>query len=174
VKRVRWLPLVALLVFLAEVTVFIGLGELIGYPLAVLVILVVSLIGVVATRREGMRAWRRFRRAVDAGAPPGPQGADGMVGLAGALLLAAPGLLTGAAGLLLLTPPVRRAARTRLQQRAERRMSSGDASQMFGPRRVHVVQEDGKTMGPAANDVVVEGDVVEGDVVDPPRWPGSS
>jgi UPF0716 protein FxsA len=172
VRRVRWIPLVALVVFLAEIGVFIGLGELIGYPLAMLVILLVSLIGLAAARREGLRAWRRFRQAVEAGAPPGSQGADGVVGFGGALLLAAPGLLTGAAGLLLLTPPVRRASRIRLQQRAERRMSSGDASQMFGPRRVHVVQEDSATTWPP-DDEVVEGDVVEGDVVDPPRGPGS-
>lgn len=162
-RRVRWLPLALLALFLAEVTVFIGLGEAMGYPLAVLVVLAVSLLGLVLLRREGLRAWRGFQAAAGAGRPPGPQVTDGLVGLGGAALLAAPGLLTGVAGLVLLMPPVRHLARARVQARAERQMSSGEAGHMFGPRRAYVQQQEGAARPDA--------ETVEGEVVDPPRRP---
>jgi UPF0716 protein FxsA len=146
--------------FLAEVAVFIQLGELAGYPATALVVLLMSLLGLVLLRREGLRAWRRFRRAAAAGQPPGPQVADGLVGLAGALLLAVPGGLTGVAGLVLLVPPVRAAARARVQARATQLMSSAEAGQVFGPRRVRARQ------GPIDR---TEGEIVEGEVVDPHR-----
>jgi UPF0716 protein FxsA len=153
-------PLGALALFLAEVMVFLALGDLIGYALSILVVLLASMLGLVLVRREGLRAWRGFREATAAGAPPGRQVTDGLVGLAGALLLATPGLVSGTAGLLLLTPPVRGAARRGVQSRVERRMSPAEAGQAFGPRRVRVWHGEPE---PA------DGDVVEGEVVDPTR-----
>lgn len=123
-----------------------------------LVVVLASLIGLVLVRREGLRAWRGFRRAAAAGEPPGPQVTGGLVGLTGALLLAVPGLITGAAGLVLLAPPVRALARQRMQAGIERRMPSTEAGEMFGPRRVRVWQ--GRPEPP-------DGPVVEGEVVDP-------
>jgi UPF0716 protein FxsA len=157
--RGRWAPVAGLGLALVEVAAFIGVGELIGFGLTLLLVVAVSLLGLVLLRREGLRAWRGFRQAAAAGAPPGPQVTDGLVGLGGAALLAAPGLLTGAAGAALLLPPVRRLARSRVQARAERRMSSAEAGAVFGPRRVRAQQEQ-----PAAG--TLDRDVVEGEVVD--------
>lgn len=157
--------------FLAEVLVFIALGELVGYGWAVLVVALVSVLGLVLLRREGLRAWHGFRQAAEAGQPPGRQVTDGVVGLGGALLLATPGLISGVAGLLLLSPPVRGLARGRVQARAERQMSSSQAGEMFGPRRVRVWRTDqpGDTPGHEPDDEVVEGEVVDPD--GPPRRP---
>ncbi|MPZ28780.1 MAG: FxsA family protein [Micromonosporaceae bacterium] len=157
-RRSRWAPAAVLLVGAAEIMAFVGLSQLIGTWLTLLLVVVVSLLGLVLVRREGLRAWRGFRQAAAAGAPPGPQVTDGVVGLGGALLLATPGLVTGVAGAALLTPPVRALARSRVQMRAERRMSSAQAGEVFGPRRVRVQREP-----PAAER---EDDVVEGEIVD--------
>lgn len=159
VIRRRWLPAAALGVAVAEIAAFIGLGNLIGFALTLLLVAAVSLLGLVLLRREGLRAWRGFRQAAAAGAPPGPQVTDGVVGLGGALLLAAPGLVTGAVGAALLTPPVRALARSRMQAGAERRMSSAEAGEVFGPRRVRVEREPPPPGGG-------EADVVEGEIVD--------
>ena len=99
--------------------------------------------------------------------PPGQRVSDGLVGLAGALLLAAPGLVTGAAGALLLAPPVRGLARARVQARAERRMSPAAANDVFGPRRVRIRPD--RSARPEAERP--EADVVEGEVLDPARPP---
>jgi UPF0716 protein FxsA len=160
--RLRWAPLAVLAVAAAELAAFFGLGNLIGFGLTVLLVAAVSLLGVVLLRREGLRAWRGFRQAATAGSPPGQRVTDGVVGLGGALLLAAPGLVTGLAGAALLTPPVRRLARSRVQARAERRMTSAEAGEVFGPRRVRVQQDQ----PPPAGGGAAEGEVVEGEIVD--------
>lgn len=156
--------------FLAEVFALILVGEAIGLSWAVLIVVVASVAGLILLRREGLRAWHGFREAAAAGRPPGPQVADGLIGLGGALLLAAPGMITGVVGLALLTPPVRRLVRGRVRARAERRMTSAQAGEMFGPRRVRVWQEDTT----ARSDVEPAGtgpetaETVEGEVVDSP------
>lgn len=161
-NRFRWAPAATLLVGAAEIMAFVGLSQLIGVWLTLLLVVAVSLVGLVLLRREGLRAWRGFRQAAAGGAPPGPQVTDGVVGLGGALLLAAPGLLTGLAGAALLTPPVRALARSRVQVRAERRMSSAQAGEVFGPRRVRAQRAQ-----PPAADQPGDGDeVVEGEIVD--------
>ena len=157
--RLRWLPLAVLAGSLAELLVFFALGYLIGVGWTVLLILGISLVGLVLLRREGLRAWRGFRAAARGGAAPGRQVTDGLVGLGGALLLAAPGLLTGVAGALLLVPPVRSRVRDAVQARAERRMSPAEAGQVFGPRRVWAQRDQTSSGGDGTE--VVEGEVVD-------------
>lgn len=159
-SRARWAPLAALIFGAAEIVAFVAVGDLIGYALAVLLVFAASAAGLLLVRREGLRAWRRFQDAAASGAPPGPQVTDGVVGLSGALLLAMPGLVSGAAGVILLSPPVRRLARGRMQARAERMMSSAEAGQVFGPRRVRV-RRSGPEGPPGAGSEVVEGEIVE-------------
>ncbi|MFC7546561.1 FxsA family protein [Plantactinospora sp. GCM10030261] len=136
--RLRYVPLAMLLVAVVEIVVFVLLGRAVGFGLALLLVLVASVAGLFLLRREGMRAWRGFRDAAQAGQPPGRQVTEGLVGLFAGLLLAMPGLVSGLVGVLLVVPPVRRAARVLVQRGAERRVSSMMAGQMFGPRRVRV------------------------------------
>lgn len=157
-NRARWIPLALLGLTLAEIGVFIGLASLIGYGWTLLAVALMSLLGLVLLRREGLRAWRGFREAAAAGGPPGPRVTDGLVGLAGALLLASPGLVSGVIGAALLTPPVRGLARRQVQRRAERLMSSAEAGQVFGPRRVWAQRDESRPAAPS--------DVVEGEIVD--------
>jgi UPF0716 protein FxsA len=157
-RYVRWAPLALLGVTLAELAAFIGLGYLIGFGWTVLLVVAVSVVGLVLLRREGLRAWRGFREAARGGSAPGRQVTDGLVGLGGALLLAAPGLVTSATGAALLLPPVRRWARQRVQGRAERQMSPAEAGQVFGPRKVRA-ERDRPEGGQDTE--VVEGEIVE-------------
>jgi UPF0716 protein FxsA len=68
-------------------------------------------------------------------------------------LLATPGLVTAALGILLALPPGRQIARLVVRRGTERRLSSAQAGDLFGPRRVRVRRgtprppEDG-TAGP--------------------------
>lgn len=158
-----WGPLAVLGVIVAELVTFVAVGRLIGLGLAMLLVVLASLAGLLLLRREGLRAWRGFREAALAGRPPGPHLTDGVVGLGGASLLAVPGLLTGLTGALLLLPPVRKFARGRIQARAERQMSTDQAGEVFGPRRVRV--------HPADPERPPDGEVLEGEIVD--RGPGA-
>jgi len=182
-RRVRaWAPLLLVVAAVAEVVVFVLVVRWIGGPAAVLLALATSVLGMVLLRREGIRAWRRFRSALEAGEPPGVRVADGLVGLVGALMLALPGFLSDALGLLLVLPPSRGLARRAVQRVAETRMSSGMAGDVFGPRRVRVRRgprpdpprvadptvpsQPGPKAGPDRPPRPIEGEVVDGEVVD--------
>ncbi|WP_405096487.1 FxsA family protein [Micromonospora sp. NBC_01412] len=175
-RGLKFVPVVALLAVLAELAVFVGVGRLVGFGSAVLLVFAASLLGLVLLRREGMRAWRGFRAAAQAGQPPGPQVTDGLVGLLGALLLAVPGLVSAVVGALLLVPPVRRLTRAGVRRAAERRVSSMVAGDLFGPRVVRVrrgaaqpTSSDQSPAGPAEPTVVDGGRAIEGEIVEPGR-----
>lgn len=167
-----------LLLAVAEIAVFIVVVHAIGAGWSLLLLAATSILGLALLRREGIRGWRAFRAAAEAGRPPGEQVSNSLVGLLGALLLAVPGLITAAVGLLLVTPPIRGLARRGVQRATERQVSSAVAGDLFGPRRVRVRRgeptEQPRTPQPAtgpitaaphAGDTVVEGEVVEGEIV---------
>lgn len=176
------MPLALLLTAIVEIAVFVLLGRWIGFGWTILLVLAVSALGLMLLRREGMRAWRRFRAAAEGGRPPGPEVTDGLIGLLAGALLAVPGLVTGAAGLLLTVPPTRRLVRHQVRRAAERRVSAEVAGDLFGPRQVRVrrgrsrpdaapasTEEAGPTVvtgGPAASSGGA-GPAIEGEIVEP-------
>lgn len=170
-RGLRFVPLALLLTTAVEITVFVLLARWIGVAATVLLTFGVSLLGLVLLRREGIRAWRGFRDAVAAGRPPGDQVTDGLLGLLAGLLLAAPGLVTGAVGLLLVLPPVRSLVGRGVRAFTERRISGAAAGDLFGPRRVRVHRgqpasqaepaEPPATPGNAENVAAIEGEIIE-------------
>jgi UPF0716 protein FxsA len=169
-RQIAWIPVGFVLTVAAEITVFVLVGNAIGAGWTLLALAAICLAGLVLLRREGIRGWRRFRAAAEAGRPPGEQVTDGLVGLAGALLLAVPGFVTAAAGLLLLLPPLRGVARRAVEASMARRVSAATVGDMFGPRRVKVHPgpplshpDPAPTTTPAAgpSTAVIEGQVVE-------------
>lgn len=171
-RGLKYVPPALLLLALLELTVFVLVGRGVGFGFAVLLVFAASLLGLVLLRREGMRAWRGFRAAVESRQPPGQQVTDGLVGLAGALLLALPGLVSGAVGLLLLVPPLRRLARAGVRRATERRVSSMVAGDLFGPRRVRVrrgAPQAAPTPEQQPQPVVEPGRAIEGEIVEPGR-----
>jgi UPF0716 protein FxsA len=145
----------------------------VGAGWSILLLAATTVLGLALLRREGVRGWRAFRAASQTGRPPGAQVTNSLVGLLGALLLALPGLITSAAGVLLLLPPVRGLARRGAQRAAERQVSSAVAGDLFGPRRVRVrrgapddVPPPAPAPAPATGPAqIVEGEVVEGEIV---------
>ncbi|MFE9844114.1 FxsA family membrane protein [Streptomyces goshikiensis] len=126
-------------------------------------------LGVVVIKRAGRRAFKSltetFQQA-QRGVPPQPQqpgGGNGLTMLAG-LLLIMPGLLSDAAGLLLLLPPVRALVSRRAARSLERKMASAPAGSFgdaFQQARIH--HPDGK---------VVPGEVIQGEVIREDRQQG--
>jgi UPF0716 protein FxsA len=161
-----------------EVAVFVLVGHWIGWGWTVLLVLAASLAGALLLRRESVEAWRKLRGVLQAGRPPGAQVIDGLIGLVGALLLAVPGLVTGVVGVLLLVPPVRRLVGRRAERRAERRLSSAAAGDLFGPRRVRAYRGQPRPEGPAGGPATVPSGpapTIEGEIVGPATGePGGS
>ncbi|MGI5241413.1 FxsA family protein [Dactylosporangium sp. CA-139066] len=162
--RLGWATVGAFLLIIAEITVFIVVAHAIGWSWAILAGLALMAVGGLLIKREGVRAWRRFRAAVTEGRPAGGEVSDGLTGLLGALLLIVPGFITGAAGLLLLLPPVRALTGRQVRRVAERRISPAAAGDLFGPR---VVRAERPPATPAATTSADLGEVVEGEIIDP-------
>ncbi|MCY0929815.1 FxsA family protein [Streptomyces sp. H27-H1] len=129
-------------------------------------------LGAVVTKRAGRRAFKNltdtFQQA-QAGRQPAaqqPGTGNGLTMLAG-LLLMMPGLLSDAAGLLLLLPPVRAWIGRRAARSLERKMASAPAG-TFGEafQQARIRYPDGK---------VVAGEVIHGEVIreDGPQRPDS-
>ncbi|HEX4465894.1 MAG TPA: FxsA family protein [Solirubrobacteraceae bacterium] len=101
---------------LVEVLALIEVGEAIGWLPALLLLIGTSLLGVQLLRVQGRAAIDRLALA-RAGSRPSADGAiDGALAFLGAALLAVPGFVSDAFGLLLLAKPTRALARRRLSR----------------------------------------------------------
>ncbi|RLV65299.1 FxsA cytoplasmic membrane protein Precursor [Streptomyces sp. CBMAI 2042] len=143
--------------------------------LTVLLLLVAgAVLGTVVIKRAGRRAFKNLTETLQQmpgqpGATEAPQVTGGQASqgngllMLGGLLLLIPGLISDAAGLLLLIPPVRTAISRRAERSLERRMraaSPGSLSDAFQQARMH--RPDGK---------VVQGEVIREDGTQPPSRP---
>ncbi|WP_327120716.1 FxsA family protein [Streptomyces sp. NBC_01341] len=141
----------------------------------VLLILVAgAVLGAVVIKRAGRRAFRNLTETLQQmpgqpGAADVPAGRTGSKGngplMLGGLLLMIPGVISDAAGLLLLLPPVRAVLGRYAERSLERRMRTvapGGFSDAFQQARIHrpdgkvvqgeVIREDGATGGPRPDD----------------------
>ncbi|MEV7996519.1 FxsA family membrane protein [Streptomyces sp. NPDC086077] len=129
----------------------------------VLLLLVAGfMLGAVVMKRAGRRAFQNLNEALQRGAPPSSGGGSGLMMLGG-LLLMLPGLVSDAAGLLLLLPPIQKAVGRYAERTVDRKLrgadpgSLGDAFQQARMRR-----PDGK---------VVQGEVIRDEPGDAPQEP---
>ncbi|WP_155054479.1 FxsA family membrane protein [Streptomyces blattellae] len=126
-------------------------------------------LGAVVIKRAGRRAFRNLTETLQqqqSGAtPPAPAGnseGNGLMMLGG-LLLMIPGLVSDAAGLLLLVPPVQKAISRyaeRTFERTLRQAAPGTLGDAFQQARIH--RPDGK---------VVQGEVIRDEPGDAPQGP---
>lgn len=162
-----------ILVPIAELYVIMGVGQAIGVVPTLVLLVVDSLLGAYLLKREGVRAWRAFRAALQDRRLPAQEVADGALVLFGGALLLTPGFLTDALGLLCILAPSRAVLRRLLTSLVAARfgvvgVAAGLAGEAASRRRTP----------PTAADDVLDGQVVEGEVVDdgpegpgPPRGP---
>jgi UPF0716 protein FxsA len=111
------MPLLALIaVPVVEVIAFVEVAFAIGWPLALLLLLGISALGVQLLRAQGRAAVERASLAVAERRASADAALDGALTLLGAALLALPGFVTDAFGLLLLITPTRTLVRRRLSR----------------------------------------------------------
>lgn len=117
-------------------------------------------LGSVVIKRAGRRAFQNLNEALQRGTAPSSGGGSGLTMLGG-LLLMLPGLVSDAAGLLLLVPPVQKALgryAERTVDRKLRRSAPGGLGDAFQQARMH--RPGGK---------VVQGEVIRDEPGDAPR-----
>lgn len=106
---------------LAEIAVFIQVGDMIGILPTLLAILGSLVIGILLVRMQGLSTVKRARDAMDRGEPPVLEMVEGVCLVLAGMLLVIPGFLTDLVGLLLVIPPVRRAVAERIARRMKGR-----------------------------------------------------
>jgi UPF0716 protein FxsA len=140
-----WGLLVAAFVIvpIVEIYVIIQVGQVIGAWWTILLLIADSVFGAWLVKHEGRRAWSALTVALQSGRMPAKELADGALVLVGGTLMLSPGFVTDAAGIVLILPFTRPAARRVLTRLVARRF----------------VQQRRPGAGP-------QGPVVRGEVVD--------
>jgi UPF0716 protein FxsA len=113
----RWWPIVLIAGAVAELFVFVQVSNAIGFGWALVALAGVSLIGLSLVKRAGLGVFRRMTEQANRGEPIAGNVLDGFMLLVAAILVAIPGFITGAVGLLLLLPPLRHALRSTADKR---------------------------------------------------------
>lgn len=118
---------------LAEIAVFIEVGDQIGLGPTLALIVLTAIIGATMLRYQGFAVLRRAQRQLDQGAVPVREVFEGLCLLVAGALLLTPGFITDALGALLLVPPVRHVLYRQVRRRLEVRVAGGPTPQ-GGPR----------------------------------------
>jgi UPF0716 protein FxsA len=119
------LALLFVVIPLLELALLIQVGQVIGLPATILLVLATGVAGAALARREGLRTLSALQAELARGALPGQSLLDGLAILVGGAFLLTPGILTDAAGFLLLLPPTRRWVQARVRKRIERGLEEG-------------------------------------------------
>ncbi|WP_030484355.1 FxsA family protein [Nocardioides aequoreus] len=148
-RRFPWwlLGIAFVVVPLVEIWTIIQVGQVVGPWWTILLLLASGVVGSWLVRREGGRAWRALQQALREGRMPHREIADGVLILIGGTLMITPGFLSDVLGVLMILPVTRPVGRALLAGFISRRLT---AAYTTAPRRP-------------------EGDVVQGEVIDPGR-----
>ncbi len=102
---------------LLELTLLLRIGEWLGAGPTIGLVVVTGIVGAWLARREGLRTWAAVRNELAGGRMPGSELVHAALVLVAGVVLVTPGVLTDAAGLLLLIRPVREAVVRRTRHR---------------------------------------------------------
>ncbi len=114
------------LVPLVELMLLIEVGERIGVLPTVALVVFTGVAGASLARHEGAHAWREVRGELGRGRIPGRELLSALLVLLAGALLVTPGVLTDAAGLLVLLRPVRARFVELLRGRLVEKMEAGE------------------------------------------------
>ena len=100
-------PLLLLIVPLAEIGAFIIIGREIGVFWTLAMVFVTAVVGSILLRIQGFGLLNRIRQETEAGRVPGRELVHGVMILIAGVLLLTPGFITDAIGFLLFVPAIR-------------------------------------------------------------------
>lgn len=105
-----------------ELWLLLRIGAWIGAVPTLALVVLTGVAGASLARREGVHAWAAVQAELAAGRLPGRKLLEAVLVLIAGIVLVTPGVLTDAAGLLLLIRPVREALARRLEERYRRQL----------------------------------------------------
>jgi len=90
-----------------EMILLLRVGSIIGFPGTVSVILLTGILGAALARQQGLQTISNIKQSMNRGEIPTASIVDGFLILVAGIVLVTPGLITDAAGFILLLPPCR-------------------------------------------------------------------
>lgn len=120
------------LVPVAELALLIRIGGWIGLGPTLALVIGTGAAGAWLARREGLRSWLAVQGELAEGRIPTEELVHGLLILVAGIVLLTPGVLTDAAGLLLLVRPVRKGLIGRLRKTFSRQIERGTVTVMTG------------------------------------------
>lgn len=111
-----------------ELWLLLRIGSWLGAGATVALVVLTGVVGATLARREGVHAWSAVQTELAAGRLPGRKLIEALLVLLAGIVLVTPGVLTDAAGLLLLVRPLRGRLVRKLEERYRRTLDtrSGD------------------------------------------------
>lgn len=103
------MPLLFLVLPLAEIAGFVVVGSEIGVLATIALILATTVLGAVLLRIQGLGAMDKMKGALRSGVSPGRDMVHAVMIMLAGILLILPGFISDAFGILLFIPPVREA-----------------------------------------------------------------
>lgn len=103
------MPLLFLVLPLAEIAGFVVVGSEIGVLATIALILATTVLGAVLLRIQGLGAMDKMKDALRSGVSPGRDMVHAVMIMLAGILLILPGFISDAFGILLFIPPVREA-----------------------------------------------------------------
>ncbi len=153
----------------AEIAIFVQVGQAIGWLAAIVLTIVTAVAGSILLRWQGLATMNRFLAAAEKGESPVGAVLDGMGIFAAGVLLLLPGFISDVLGLLLFIPPLRRW----LIALAFRQVLQGEARPQGRPRPGPFRRPGTRAKGGFRSDNVVD---AEFETIDPevkPKEPGA-
>lgn len=99
--------LAVLCIPIAEIAVFIKVGQAIGLGWTLALVVLTAVLGTTLLRRQGLKVLSQTQQKLDRGELPVGELFDGLCVVAAGALLLLPGFITDIVGLLLFIPPLR-------------------------------------------------------------------
>ena len=154
------LPLVFIGIPIAEIALFLQVGDLIGLWPTLAAIVGTALLGTAILRRQGLAVLRDAQQTLDQGGLPVNPVIHGLFLVIGGVLLLTPGFLTDAVGFALLVPAVRLKIASALLAALKRSKSVQVYSFDMGGSRPETSR---RPPGGPDNGPIIEGEVVRDD-----------
>ena len=116
---------------LIELAVLLKVHDVVGLVNTLAIVIITGFVGAFLARAQGIMVLAQIKRDLAEGRMPAPRLMDGVMILIAGVLLITPGLITDAAGFLLLIPAVRTIIRAWLKRKLEAKLRDGTANTTF-------------------------------------------
>lgn len=151
-------------VTLLELSILIPVGEAIGVPATLALVIGTAAVGGALAKRQGATIWNRIQEELRRGEMPRDSLLDGLAVLVAATLLLTPGVLTDAAGILLLVPVCRKPLKALVKKYARSKLDGSSVTYIQTGRSSRESERTtGSTSQTGRRDNVIDVDPAEPD-----------